>query len=84
MRPRRALGPAAVPVWRSSLALSAVAGPAAGILWWLAAPGGAFYGGGTDINLWFPRDAVLALLLALAGVCTALFSLRARRRPSRR
>ena len=60
-------------------AFFAAAGAGAGILWWLVAPGGAFYGDVTDFKLWLPRDAALALLLTAAGVLTAVRALRGRR-----
>lgn len=62
--------------WQTWLAYFAVSGFAAGVLWWLLAPGGAFYGAGTDFAVWFPRDATLAALLVLAGVLSAVLALR--------
>ena len=49
---------------------------AVGLAWWLAAPGGAFYGSGKDYTIWFTRDLVLAALGVLAGLVTALLLLR--------
>ena len=66
-------------MWRRGLGGSAIAGAIGGIVWWLAAPTGAFYGDGKDYATWFPRDATLALILILAGVVTALAALRAER-----
>ena len=66
-------------MWCRGLAVSAIAGAMAGIVWWLAAPTGAFYGDGQDYATWFPRDAMLALLLTLAGAATAVAALRAER-----
>lgn len=70
-------------MWGRWLAVFGLAGSAAGVLWWLAAPTGAFYGDGKDYDAWFPRDAVLALLLTLAGLGIGLLALRARRRRRR-
>ena len=69
-------GAAASTSWSGWPAFFAAAGAGAGILWWLASPGGAFYGDGTDVNVWLPRDATLALLLTVAGVLTAVRALR--------
>lgn len=74
---------AAMPVANTGVAASllrwfsipALAGVVVGLLWWLLAPGGAFYGEGTDTLTWFPRDAVLAGLALLAGLLTAVFLL---------
>lgn len=70
-------------VWRRWLAFSAVAGVAAGILWWLLAPGGAFYGDGKDFEMWLPRDATLGLLMLIAGILSAVLVLRGRRATAR-
>lgn len=70
-------------VWRRWLAFSAVTGVAAGILWWLLAPGGAFYGDGKDFAVWLPRDATLGLLLLLAGILSAVLVLRGRGKSAR-
>lgn len=70
-------------VWRRWLAFSAVAGVAAGILWWLLAPGGAFYGDGKDFEVWLPRDATLGLLMLVAGILSAVLVLRGRRKTAR-
>ncbi|MDJ0313235.1 hypothetical protein [Arthrobacter sp. H35-D1] len=70
-------------MWGRWLAVFGITGAAAGILWWLAAPTGAFYGDGKDYIEWFPRDAVLALLLTLAGVGAGLLALWTRRRRRR-
>lgn len=69
-------------LWRRWLGRSAVAGAVAGMVWWMAAPSGAFYGDGNDAAAWFPRDAVLGLLLALAGAAAAVLALRGQRGPS--
>ncbi|WP_051388764.1 hypothetical protein [Arthrobacter sp. 35W] len=60
--------PASLWRWFTS---TAAAGIVVGALWWVLAPGGAFFGSGEDFNLWLPRDLVLALLGALAGVVVA-------------
>lgn len=66
--------------WWLWLALPAISGLLVGILWWLAAPGGAFYAKGTDYNIWLPRDLVLGGLGVLAGlVAVLLFLLKGRR-----
>ncbi|MDO5751688.1 hypothetical protein [Arthrobacter sp.] len=65
--------------WRRGLGVSAIAGAIGGIVWWLAAPTGAFYGDGKDYATWFPRDATLAVILVLAGAATAVIALRAER-----
>lgn len=67
-------------VWRRWLGFSAVTGVGAGVLWWMLAPGGAFYGEGKDFEVWFPRDATLSGLLLLAGILTAVLVRRGRRR----
>ncbi|HET7415272.1 MAG TPA: hypothetical protein VFI97_06200 [Arthrobacter sp.] len=46
--------------------LTAAAGVPAGLLWWLTAPGGAFYGSGT--NAWLPRELTLGLIGIALGV----------------
>ncbi|AIX99728.1 hypothetical protein ART_0130 [Arthrobacter sp. PAMC 25486] len=79
-RHRRAT--AAAP-WSSWPFFFAVTGAGAGVLWWLLAPGGAFYGDGSDFKVWLPRDATLALLLTLAGVLSAVLALRGSRVPWR-
>ena len=56
--------------WFSTIA---VLGIPVALLWWVAAPGGAFYGQGTDALIWFPRDVVLAGLLLVAGLATGSF-----------
>lgn len=70
-------------MWRRWLAFSAVAGVAAGILWWLLAPGGALYGDGKDFEVWLPRDATLGLLMLVAGILSAVLVLRGRRKTAR-
>ncbi|MDJ0318156.1 MULTISPECIES: hypothetical protein [Arthrobacter] len=70
-------------VWREWLGFSAVTGVGAGVLWWLLAPGGAFYGEGKDFEIWFPRDATLSGLLLLAGILAAVLVHRGRMRSSR-
>ncbi|WP_394941050.1 hypothetical protein [Psychromicrobium sp. YIM B11713] len=59
--------PASLFRWFSS---TAAAGIVVGLLWWLLAPGGAFYGKGTDTSIWLPRDLMLGLLCLLAGIVT--------------
>ena len=65
---------------RRWLGISVLAGVVAGFVWWLAAPGGAFYGDNNEAADWFPRDAVLGLVLTLAGVVAAVLALRVQRR----
>ncbi len=77
-QPRRAQRPASGTAWQPWLAYFAVTGMVAGILWWLLAPGGAFYGDGRDYEVWFPRDATLAALLVLGGISSAVLALRGR------
>jgi hypothetical protein len=48
--------------------LTAAAGVPAGLLWWLAAPGGALYGDGTNPAVWLPRELTLGLIGILLGV----------------
>jgi hypothetical protein len=62
------------------LAVPAVAGVPAGILWWLLAPGGLnlftrdpALGVGTNPDVWLPRDLTLAGLLVFAGCLLAVF-----------
>lgn len=62
--------------WQPWLAYLFGTGVLSGILWWLLAPGGAFYGEGTDYHVWFPRDAVLAGLLLVGGIASAVLALR--------
>lgn len=57
--------------WLRWLGLSAAGGVAAGLTWWLAAPGGAFYGQGKDYTIWVARDLVLAGLMVLGGLTAA-------------
>lgn len=74
-------------LWRSGLSFAVLTGMVVGVLWWLLAPGGAFYGKGTDATIWLPRDAVLGILLALAGAFSAMVTMRTSsqsRPPSRR
>jgi hypothetical protein len=66
--------------WGRWFILSAGFGIVVGIAWWLAAPGGAFYGKGTDYTIWFPRDLVLAGLGVLAGLASAILLVRATNR----
>ncbi|MFI5084368.1 MAG: hypothetical protein ACHP7K_00405 [Actinomycetales bacterium] len=68
--------PASLLRWFSS---PAAAGVLVAVLWWLLAPGGAFYGAGTNTADWLPRDLVLGLLGAAAGIATACFLLPQRR-----
>lgn len=65
--------------WRHGLGFSAVLGALLGVAWWLLAPGGAFYGDGEDYTVWLPRDAVLAVLLVVGGILSAVWLLRQRR-----
>ncbi|MBG0741431.1 hypothetical protein IV500_18875 [Paeniglutamicibacter antarcticus] len=64
--------PASLLHWFS---LTAAAGVVVGVLWWLLAPGGAFYGSGEDPATWLPRDLVLGTLGLVAGVLAAVFLL---------
>ncbi|ALV45471.1 hypothetical protein SAMN04489740_0814 [Arthrobacter alpinus] len=66
-------------LWRRGLSSAAIVGACAGVLWWLAAPGGAFYGQGTDATTWLPRDAVLGTLLLVAGIVSGVLTMRRRR-----
>ncbi|NYE93983.1 hypothetical protein FHU41_000204 [Psychromicrobium silvestre] len=68
--------PASLLRWFSS---TAAAGILVGLLWWFSAPGGAFYGKGTDTTIWLPRDLTLGLLCILAGVLTGALLVRQRR-----
>ncbi|MCU1574098.1 MAG: hypothetical protein JWO93_2180 [Micrococcaceae bacterium] len=45
------------------------------LAWWLAAPGGAFYGNSGDTESWLPRDLLLGACGVLAGIVTALLLL---------
>ena len=63
--------------WQRWFTLSAGAGVVLGILWWLAAPGGAFYGDGKDYAIWLARDLVLGGLCVLAGLTAAVLLVRA-------
>lgn len=58
---------------------TAAGGILVGLLWWCLAPGGAFYGKGTDPTSWLPRDLVLALLCLIAGLATGIALLPQRR-----
>ncbi|GAA1050800.1 hypothetical protein [Arthrobacter russicus] len=60
----------------------ALAGILVGLLWWWLAPGGAFYGQGTDAASWLPRDLVLAGLCLLAGLVTAVVLIPQRSNPA--
>lgn len=71
--------PASLLRWFASPAL---AGVVVGLLWWLVAPGGAFYGSGSDTSTWVPRDLLLGALGAAAGIVTACFLLPQRRHPA--
>jgi hypothetical protein len=62
------------------LAVPALAGVPAGIVWWLLAPGGAnlitrdpALGSGTNPSTWLPRDLTLAGLMLFAGCLLAVF-----------
>ncbi|MGO4383944.1 hypothetical protein [Specibacter sp. RAF43] len=61
--------PARWPAWFGG---SAAAGIVLGLLWWFAAPGGAWYGKGPDFSIWPPRDLTLAGLCVLAGVAAGI------------
>lgn len=65
--------------WRHGLGFSAALGALLGVAWWLLAPGGAFYGDGEDYTVWFPRDVVLAILVVVGGILSAVWLLRQRR-----
>ncbi|WP_269936832.1 hypothetical protein [Arthrobacter sp. HY1533] len=82
--PRRgraaALAQGTAALWRRWLGFCAAAGAAAGVLWWLIAPGGAFHGDSTDHATWFARDAVLAILLVAGGIISAVLAMGGRRR----
>ncbi len=67
--------------WGAWALLFAATGMGAGVIWWFAAPGGAFYGSGTDYEVWLPRDLTLGLLLLAAGVATGVLALRGWRVP---
>lgn len=69
--------------WQPWLAYFVFTGMGTGILWWLLAPGGAFYGDGNDFKMWFPRDAVLAGLMVVAGAASAVVALRGQFLPRR-
>ena len=71
-------------LWRRMLVASTVTGLGAGILWWLLAPGGAFYGDGKNSEIWFLRDATLGILLMFAGLLSAVMVLRTRGTSGRR
>ncbi|MCZ2402373.1 hypothetical protein IV498_04040 [Paenarthrobacter sp. Z7-10] len=68
--------PASLLRWFSS---TAAAGIVVGALWWCLAPGGAFYGSGSDTAVWLPRDLVLGLIGLVAGIVTAALLLPQRR-----
>lgn len=71
-------------LWLRMLVASTVTGLGAGILWWLLAPGGAFYGDGKNSEIWFLRDATLGILLMFAGLLSAVMVLRTRGTSGRR
>lgn len=75
-RSRRATATAPAAGWQRWFALSAGAGIVLGIAWWLAAPGGAFYGEGKDYAIWVVRDLVLGGLGVLAGLTAAVLLVR--------
>ncbi len=66
-----------------ALRIAGMVGGVAGALWFLLAPGGALHGQGTDSNTWFARDAVLGILLCVAGVGTAVHAMLARQKTLR-
>lgn len=57
--------------------LTAAVGIPAGLVWWMAAPGGAFYGGGST-GAWLPRDLALGLIGILCGLVVGLMAARQR------
>lgn len=69
--------------WQPWLAYFVLTGMGTGILWWLLAPGGAFHGDGKDFETWFPRDAVLAGLMVMAGAASGVVALRGQFLPRR-
>lgn len=58
--------------------LTATAGVPAGLLWWLAAPGGAFYGEGSNPAVWLPQELVLGAIGIVCGVFIGLLVARHR------
>ncbi|ALE07676.1 hypothetical protein AL755_08320 [Arthrobacter sp. ERGS1:01] len=70
--------------WQRWLLGSALAGIGWGVVWWLAAPGGAFYGNGTDYAVWLPRDLMLGAISVLAGFAMGVLLVRAADRPGGR
>ncbi|WP_427017182.1 hypothetical protein ACQCSX_00485 [Pseudarthrobacter sp. P1] len=69
--------PARLATWAGA---AAAAGVPVGVLWWLLAPGGAWFVDGADFMAWLPRDGVLALLGVVAGIATAAILLPRRRK----
>lgn len=65
-----------MPFLRRHAGWSLCGGLLAGTLWWLLAPGGAFYGDPADPQSWFARDAVLGMLLAAAGLVSGMAAVR--------
>lgn len=57
--------PASLVWWAAAMTML---GPVLGVLWWLAAPGGALYGDRADADTWLVRDLVLGGLELAAGV----------------
>lgn len=57
--------PSSLAWWGAAMA---VLGPVIGVLWWLAAPGGALYGERSEAETWLARDLVLGGLQLTAGV----------------
>ncbi|WP_323961505.1 hypothetical protein GC088_06440 [Arthrobacter sp. JZ12] len=57
--------PSSLAWWAAAMTLL---GPILGVVWWLAAPGGALYGDRSEAETWLLRDLVFAGLQLLAGV----------------
>jgi hypothetical protein len=66
--------------WLRWFSFSALAGIGLGALWWLAAPGGAFYGDVQDYNTWLGRDLVLGALAVAGGLASGCLLVGAGRR----
>ncbi|MFJ6278836.1 hypothetical protein [Arthrobacter subterraneus] len=63
--PHTPVPPSSLLWWGAAMALL---GPVLGILWWVASPGGAFYGDRAEAETWLARDLVLGGLELVAGV----------------
>ncbi|HET8795904.1 MAG TPA: hypothetical protein VFM62_05960 [Arthrobacter sp.] len=61
--------------------MTAAAGLPAGLLWWLCAPGGAFYGDSSVPHIWLPRELVLGLIGLVAGIAVGWLVARQRSTP---